>query len=87
LRSYFDFTSGEFGNDFLGVLLIDGASDGETSTEDLLDGSGEVLGHGFFFDDFSDLFDLFKSKVSLVGDVFDFLSISFVVAEFLDDKG
>ena len=86
-KSYFKFSSGEFSNNFLGVLFVNGASDGKTGTENLLDSAGEGLGHRLFFNDLGDLLDLLEGKVSLVSDVLDFLSISFVVAEFLDDEG
>ena len=86
-ESYFDFTSSELSNDFLWWLFIDGASYWEAGSQDLLDGTGEVLGHGFFFNDFGDFLDLLESEISFVGDVFDFFSVSFIVAEFLDDEG
>ncbi len=71
----------------LGTLLVDGASEGETGAEDGLDSACEVLGHGFLLDDLGHLLDLLKSEVALVVDVFDFLSISLVVAELLDEEG
>lgn len=75
------------GLDELGALLVNSTSDGEASTEDLLDSSGEGLRQRLFLQDPSDLLNLFKGEVALVSDVLDLLAVALVVSEFLDDEG
>ena len=81
-----DFSVVDLGNDLSGVLLVDSAAEGKASAQDLLDCSCEILGHWFLVHDLGDFLDLLESKVALVGDIFDFLSVSLVASELLDKE-
>lgn len=64
--------------DVFGTLLLDGAAEGDTGTEDFLDSAGELLGEGLvgISHGLSDLEDLIEGKVTVVLNVLDLLSVS-----------
>lgn len=73
--------------DVLGGLTIDGATNGESSSQDLLQGSLEssrlrLVSHGS-----SDLEDLISSDVTVVEDVLRLLSVSHRLLQLLDNQG
>jgi hypothetical protein len=70
----------------LGVLAVDGAADADAGAEDLLDGAGELLGHGPGLHDLGDLDDVVEADVARVLDVLDLLAVSLGLLERLDDE-
>lgn len=73
--------------DLLGALAINLATGGESGTENLLDGTLEVLGHGLEAHLAGDLDDLVKSDRLGVLDVLLLLAVTWRLLESLDDKG
>jgi len=71
----------------LGVLAIDGASDGEGSSENLLDGTRELAGKGLGAHDAGDLNDIIERDVAVVLDVLLLLAVTGSLLEGLDDQG
>lgn len=73
--------------DVLGGLAINLAAGGESGTENLLDGTLEVLGHGLEAHLAGNLDDLVKSNGLGVLDVLLLLAVTRRLLEGLDDKG
>lgn len=70
----------------MGVLAVDGAADGLSSAEDLLDGTGEVLGEGLEAHLAGDLDNLVEGDVTTVLDVLLLLAVMGGLLERLDDE-
>jgi hypothetical protein len=81
-----DVAVGELGLQVLGVLAVDGAADGDAGAENLLDGAGEVLGHGAGAHDPGDLDDVVEGDVPVVLDVLSLLAVALGLLEGLDHQ-
>lgn len=71
----------------VGGLAVDTAANREASTQDLLHGSGQLLGHGLASHDTGDLNDRIKGDVAVVDNILDLLSVSGGLFELSHDKG
>ena len=85
IKSKLDFVVVDLGDELLGALLVNCASEGKAGSEDGLDCAGETLRHGLLLNDFGDFLDLLESEVAFMVDVFDFLSVSFIAAELFNE--
>eukprot|EP01084_Bolivina_argentea_P223336 377898_1 len=70
-----------------GVLAVDGAADGDGSSEDGQNGSLHALGHGLVGDVLGDLEDLLEANVATVLDVLDLLAVTRGLLEGADQHG
>lgn len=70
----------------MGVLAVDGAADGLGSAEDLLDGTGKVLGERLEAHLAGDLDNLVEGDVTTVLDVLLLLAVTRGLLERLDDE-
>jgi hypothetical protein len=70
----------------LGVLPIDGAPDADAGPHDLLDGPGQLLGHGPVPHGLGDLDDVVEADVAAVLDVLDLLPVPLGFLGRLDDE-
>ena len=73
--------------DVLGALAVNLAAGGESGTEDLLNGTLQVLGHGLEAHGAGNVDDLIKRNALGVLDVLLLLAVSGRLLEGLDDKG
>lgn len=74
-------------DDVVGGTAVDGASNGLGGTEDLLDTTGEVLGHGLVGHLAGNVVDLVDGNVARVDDVLLLLAVTDGLLEGLDDEG
>eukprot|EP00850_Spirogloea_muscicola_P024804 SM001553S01434 [mRNA] locus=s1553:1209:2063:+ [translate_table: standard] len=70
----------------LGVLPVNGAANGDTGAENLLDGAGEGLGDGARAHDAGNLKDVVERNVAAVLDVLHLLAVPLGLLERLDDQ-
>lgn len=71
----------------MGGLAVHAAADGEAGSEDLLDGTNKLLGHGLATHDAGNLNDRVKGDVALVDNVLHLLSVSGGLLELSHDEG
>ncbi|GIX64490.1 60S ribosomal protein L12 [Babesia caballi] len=69
-----------------GLLVVDGAADGEAGAEDLLDGAGEGLGHGVLAHGAGDGHQLLPRQVAAVLDVLHFFPVAQGLLQLLDQQ-
>ena len=70
----------------MGGLAVDTATDREASSEDLLNGTGQLLGHGLTSHDTGDLNDRVKSDIAIVDNILDLLTVTGSLLELSHDK-
>ena len=83
----FDLPVVDPGLDVARALAVDGAPDGVARSQDLLDGSRELLRHGPFPHLPRDVDDLIEGDVAVVDDVLHLLAIAIGLVQRLHDEG
>jgi hypothetical protein len=82
-----DFTGIDGITDILGVLAIDSAANGESSSQDFLDGTLELTGKRLVAHDASNLNNVVNGDVTRVLDVLLLLAVTRGLLKSLDDQG
>ena len=73
-------------DDVVGRLAVDGASDGLSGTEDLLDGTFQLARHRAVTHDAGDVDDLIERNVAAVLNVLDLLAVTWRLLESADEE-